>query len=243
MVITSLDNKKVKELKKLYDRKYRDRENLFLVEGEHLVTEAYKSGNLVEVITLENMSIDVDAPITFATKDVIAELSSLITPATIIGVCKKSDSKDNFGNRVVVLDSIQDPGNLGTIIRSAVAFNADTIVLGTGTVDIYNPKVLRATQGLIFHINIIEEDIAKLIPSLKKKNYKIIGTNVVNGTSLKSYDIPDKFALIMGNEGHGMDKSIEKHCDDFIYIDMNSDCESLNVGVACSIILYQLDKR
>jgi len=243
MVITSLDNKKIKDLKKLQDRKYRDRENLFLIEGSHLVTEAYKSGALVEIIAQENTTIDIDAPITYVTKDVISELSSLITPSTIIGVCKKRTAKDNFGDHIVILDNVQDPGNLGTIIRSAVAFNVDTIVLGTGTVDIYNPKVLRATQGLIFHINIIEEDIEKIIPTLKKKEYKIIGTNVVNGTSLKTYDTPLKYALIMGNEGHGMDKSLEKRCDDFIYIDMNNDCESLNVGVACSIILYQLDKR
>jgi TrmH family RNA methyltransferase len=240
MLITSSNNDRIKELKKLKDRKYRDEQGLFLVEGEHLITEAYKSGCLIEILLLENISIDIDVKQTIITMSIMKELSSLTTPPTMIGICKKIISQYFLGNKIMMLDSIQDPGNLGTIIRSAVAFNIDTIVLGEGCVDIYNPKVLRATQGLIFHQNIIEDNLYNLINKLKNDNYHILGTRVDGGTSLKQFKKLDKFAIIMGNEGHGTSEYIEALCDDFIYIEMNDACESLNVAVAASIILYEL---
>jgi TrmH family RNA methyltransferase len=243
MIITSLDNKKMKDLKKLNERKYRDEEQLFLVEGEHLVKEAYKSGLLAELIILEGTSFDLDVPTTYVSGNVMKQLTSLTTPTTVIGVCHKRETSSNLGNRIVMLDSIQDPGNLGTIIRSAIAFDVDTLVIGKGSVDLYNPKVLRATQGLIFHINIIEDDLLSLIPTLKKDNYQILGTSVIGGTELSNFAIPDKWTLIMGNEGHGMNQEITNLCDKFIYIKMNNVCESLNVSIACSIILYRLSMR
>jgi TrmH family RNA methyltransferase len=240
--ITSSSNEKIKDLKKLESRKYRDKEGLFLVEGEHLISEAYKSGNLIEILIEEGIDINVDIKKTIVSSNVLRELSTLTTPPKVIGLCKKIEPKTNLGNRILMLDNIQDPGNLGTIIRSAVAFNTDTIVLGNGSVDIYNPKVVRATQGLIFHINIIEEYLYSLITKLKQDNYTILGTKVDGGSDLKSFSKPSKYALIMGNEGHGMDINLEPLCDKFVYINMNNACESLNVSVACSIILYQLDK-
>jgi TrmH family RNA methyltransferase len=242
MLITSSNNDKIKELKKLNDRKYRDKEELFLIEGEHLVAEAYKSNNLIEILIDENESIDIDVKQTYVTSNVLKELSTLTNPPKVIGVCKKIEPKTGLGNKILMLDNIQDPGNLGTIIRSAVAFNIDTIVLGNGSVDVYNPKVIRATQGLIFHINIIESDLYSLILKLKQDSYTIMGTKVDGGSNLKTFNKADKFALIMGNEGHGMDNNLEPLCDKFIYIKMNNACESLNVSVACSIILYQLDE-
>lgn len=243
MVITSSDNKKIKEIKKLNDRKYRDKEGLFLIEGQHLVSEAYKHGLLVELFLEEGQYSEFDIKTTYFTKDIMKELSSLTTPSVVIGICKKKVKPTTLGDRILLLDNIQDPGNLGTIIRSAVAFNIDTVILGTGTVDVYNAKVLRATQGLIFHINIIEDELATLIPKLKKKSYTIIGTSVNRGLELSKINSMPKFALIMGNEGHGISSEIERMCNDFVYVPMNEACESLNVSVACSIILYQLDKR
>lgn len=242
MVITSLDNQKIKDLKKLNERKYRDLDGLFLIEGKHLVMEAYKQGLLVEIILEEHETFNLDIKTTYVSQNVMNNLSSLTSSITIMGVCTKKQKNKNMGNRLLLLDNIQDPGNLGTIIRSAVAFNIDTIVLGNGTVDVYNSKVLRATQGLIFHINIIEDDLLKLIKTLKNDNYSIIGTSVTGGVELKSFTKLEKFAIIMGNEGHGMDEEVKSLCDNFLYINMNNACESLNVGVACSIILYQLDK-
>jgi len=146
------------------------------------------------------------------------------------------------GNRIVYLDCIQDPGNLGTIIRSCVAFNIDTLILSKDCVDLYNSKVIRATQGLVFHMNILIEDVEKIVPKLKDEGYKIYGTNVKMGKSLKSVAKAEKFVIIMGNEGNGIGEVSSELCDEFLYIDMNDNCESLNVGVATSIILYEMDK-
>lgn len=240
MTITSTDNKYIKEIKKLQTKKYRDFNNKFLVEGDHLVNEAYKKGVLEEIICLEEYKCNIDIKKTLVSKNVINNLSSLEN-SIVIGVCKKKN--DNFtGNKILVLDNIQDPGNLGTIIRSSVAFNVDTLLISKDSVDLYNPKVLRATQGMIFSLNIIVCDIYNIIKELKMKNYKIIGTDVNNGISVNSLEKNDKLCIIMGNEGNGISREIHDLCDKFIYIKMNDLCESLNVGVATSIILYELDK-
>ena len=151
MLYTSIENKKIKELKKLNTKKYRDLNNVFIVEGEHLVLEAYKNGVLKELILEENTKLNLNVETNYATYNVLKYISNLDTPNKIIGICEKLN-KNLVGNRVLILDDIQDPGNLGTIIRSAVAFNIDTIVLSKNTVDLYNPKVIRATQGMIFHM-------------------------------------------------------------------------------------------
>ena len=242
MLYTSTDNKKIKELKKLNQKKYRDKTGLFLVEGSHLVLEAFKSGYLKELILEQDELFPLDVDKMYVTNDLLYYISDVEAPQPVMGVVSKCVEKETLGNRILVLDGIQDPGNLGTIIRSAVAFHVDTIVLGKGTVDLYNPKVVRSSQGMIFHINIIELDLITFLPSLKEKQYDILGTRVTHGKSLKEIAKKSKFAIIMGNEGNGMSEEVAELCDDFIYIDMSSTCESLNVGVATSIILYELDK-
>lgn len=242
MVYTSIDNKKIKEIQKLNQKKYRDETNTFLIEGLHLVEEAYKNGYLKTLILEEHENINLDIETIYVSENVLKYISNLDTPQKVIGICNKLKEKQ-YKNNVLLLDNIQDPGNLGTIIRSAVAFNIDTIILSSDTVDLYNPKVIRATQGLIFYTNIIISDLKLIIDELKEKNYKIIGTSVVNGNNVKSLAKSEKFAIIMGNEGNGVKKDILNKCDDFIYIKMNPNCESLNVAVATSIILYELDSR
>lgn len=241
MVYTSIDNKKIKELKKLNMKKYRDESNLFLIEGEHLVLEAYKKGVLKELLLEENTKLNLDVDTSYLSRNVIKYLSELDNPSNIIGICEKM-SEQELGNKVLVLDDIQDPGNLGTIIRSAVAFNIDSIVVSTNTVDIYNSKVIRASQGMIFNINIIKRDLNKFIPEIKNNNYKIYATKVDKGKSLKGLEIENKFAIIMGNEGNGVHDNLLDLADTYLYIDMNESCESLNVAIATSIILYELDK-
>ena len=241
MLYTSVENKKIKNIKKLYTKKYRDEFNEFIIEGEHLVQEAYKKGILKELILEEGIDFKLDIETNYVTSSVLKYISELDNPAKIIGICRKTEEKE-IGNKIVILDNIQDPGNLGTIIRSSVAFNIDTIVLSKDCVDLYNTKVLRATQGMIFNINIIEKDIEIFIDDLKIKDYKIYGTKVNGGKSLKSIEKSNKFAIIMGNEGNGVKPNILNKCSDYIYIEMNKNCESLNVGVATSIILYELDK-
>lgn len=241
MVYSSIDNKKIKEIKKLNNKKYRDLTNKFLIEGDHLVIEAYKKGYLEELILEESVIFPLDVKTSYVTKSVIKYITDLETPPNIMGICKKINEQ-KIGSKVLILDDIQDPGNLGTIIRSCVAFNIDTIILSYNSVDLYNSKVIRASQGLIFHMNIIRKDLIKEIPLLKTLGYTIFGTNVINGIELKNIEKPDKFAIIMGNEGNGVSSEVNKLCDKFIYIKMNDNCESLNVGVATSVILYEFGR-
>lgn len=242
MVYTSLDNPKIKEIKKLQNKKYRDKEGLFIVEGKHLVLEAYKNGYVVDLILEQNEVFPLDVNTLYVTNDILNYLSELETPYTIMAVCKKLNKVDIIGNKVLLLDGIQDPGNLGTIIRSSVAFNIDTIILSDGSVDLYNSKVVRASQGLMFHVNIMRQNMLEIIPKLKDDGYHIMGTKVTHGNSLKTVAKYSKFAIIMGNEGNGVREEVLEQADEFLYIDMNPLCESLNVGVATSIILYELDK-
>lgn len=241
MLYTSLENKKIKNIKKLNTKKYRDEFNEFLIEGEHLVKEAYKNGILKELILENGTNFDLDIDTIYVTKNILKYISELDNPPKIMGICSKLTEKE-IGNKIIILDDIQDPGNLGTIIRSAVAFNIDTVVLSEYSVDLYNPKVIRATQGMLFNTNIITRNLLEFIPLLQKQDYKIYGTKVTNGKSIKNVEKSEKFAIIVGNEGNGVSSRVLDLCSDYIYIDMNKLCESLNVGVAASIIMYELNK-
>lgn len=243
MLITSLNNEHIKELCKLNQKKYRDESDLFLIETKHLVLEAYKEGIVKELILEQNEIFPLDVPTTYVTKQILKKLTNTDNPSNVMAVVEKIKEKDDIGEKILILDHIQDPGNLGTIIRSAVAFNIDTIVLSKDTVDLYNPKVVRSNQGMMFHINIISRDPIKFINGLKKKDYKIIGTKVTNGKDVKDARIYSHFALVIGNEGQGISNDIDNLCDEYLYIKMNENCESLNAGVAASILLYEINNK
>ncbi len=242
-IIKSLENKKIKKLSKLLQKKYREEEKKFIVVGDHLVQEAYKTNNLIEIIKTEDNNICLDIPTTYVTYDIIKKISGMSNPQSIIGICSTIKPK-NIGNKVLVLDDIQDPGNLGTIIRSAVAFNVDSIVLSPDTVDIYSSKVIRSTQGMMFHIPIIIKDLDIVIDELKNKEIPVYGTRVEYGEDVRNLKDKDKsrYALIMGNEGNGVREEILQKCYKYLCIEMNDNVESLNVAVATSIILYELNK-
>lgn len=239
MIITSLENKEIKRITKLKNKKYRDEVQEFIVEGEHLVEEAYKNRILKKVILLVDEKIDIDVEKIYVTYEIIKKISNLDSPPKVIGICKLLEEKE-IGNKILILDGIQDPGNLGTIIRSAVAFNIDTIILSDDTVDMYNSKVVRSTQGMLFHINIIRKNLMNILPRLKNNNYTLYTTNVTNGTDIKKCEKTNKFALIVGNEGNGVSKEVADYADYSIYIKTNNSVESLNVAVATSILLYEL---
>ena len=241
MIITSLENNKIKKYLKLKNKKYRDEDKLFIVEGEHLVEEAIKNDLLFDLLVLENYECKIDFPYTIVSNMIMKKLSDMDSIPKVIGIVKMKEGNNTLGNHVLILDDIQDPGNLGTIIRSSVAFNVTDIILGIGCVDLYNDKVIRSTQGLMFNINIVRTDIIDLIIDLKNKGYLILGTNVKDGCDASTI-ATNKYALIMGNEGNGVKKEIQELCDKNIYIEMNNNCESLNVGVATSIILYELNR-
>ena len=241
MLYSSIDNKKVKDIKKLNQKKYREQSKLFLVEGEHLVLEALKAGYLKYAIIEEGYDFNINKDNMIVTDKVMKYISELENNQHIMGVCEMVSSKSDIGNKVLILDDIQDPGNLGTIIRSSVAFSFDTIVLSKNTVDLYNDKVIRATQGLLFNINIITCDIIEFINEIKGE-YDIIGTRVDEGLDISTLEHKDKIALIMGNEGRGVSSEVLSLCNKYAHIKMNENCESLNVGVATSIMLYELSK-
>ena len=234
-MIESVNNPKIKVYSKLQSKKYRDESNLFIVEGDHLVEEALKKTQAVEIYSL-------DDSYTKVSEQVMRKLSSLSTPPNVLAVFKKIEEKEIYGN-VLILENLQDPGNLGTIIRSSVAFGIDTIILSKDCVDFYNFKVLRASEGMVFNINIVIKDLTSVIPELKNKGYKVYTTNVVNGTNVREIIKPEKYAIVMGNEGNGVTTDIANMCDESIYIPMNNTCESLNVGIATSIILYEFSQK
>lgn len=243
MLITSVKNEHVKELVRLKEKKYRDETNTFLVETKHLVLEAYRAGLIKELILEQDEIFPMDVPITYVSKEVLKKISSLETPSKVMAVVYKRKEVEELGEKILVLDKIQDPGNLGTIIRSAVAFNVDTIVCSMDTVDVYNPKVVRASQGMMFHIPILFKNTESFIKELKNKDYKIVGTKVTNGHDVRESSIYSHFALVIGNEGQGMSKNIEELCDEYLYIKMNGNCESLNASVAASILMYEINNK
>ena len=238
-MIESINNEKIKKYSKLLQKKYRDELGLYIVSTDHLVKEALKRNLVVEIFLLENKDNNY-GNVTYVTETVMRKLTNLKTLPSVVAVVKKEKEREINGN-VIMLDSIQDPGNVGTIIRSAVAFNIDTIILGNNTVDIYNEKVLRASEGMIFNINIVKKHLVDSIMDLKVKGYTIVGTKVDNGKDIKSIKV-DKYALLVGNEGNGVSSELLNLCDLYAYIKMNSLCESLNVGVATSIIIHELNR-
>jgi len=235
MKITSLNNDKVSHWAKLKMKKFRDIEHLFIVESEHLVEEALKKGIVKEIITTEEV-LDDSIPVYQVTSEIMKRITSLVTPPKIMAVCSHIMPDDIEGN-VLLIDHLQDPGNLGTIIRSAVAFDFKTIIVSNDTVDVYNDKVIRSSEGMIFNINIIKDDLRKMIPLLKDKGYYIIGTDVKKGHNIKEFK-NHKCAFVIGNEGAGMSLDIKEVCDAFVYIKMNKSSESLNAAVASWIARF-----
>ena len=242
MYISSINNEFIKETAKLKDKKYRDITNTFLIEGEHLVKEAIKNELVNTIIVLEDYSYETTLNKIIVTKEVMKKLSDNPSTPRIMAIVNKKEFT-RIGNKIIILDRLQDPGNLGTIIRSATAFGFNTLILSDDTVDLYNPKVIRSTQGMLFNINIKRCNIKEEIISLKEKDYLILGTKVDGGTDVRNYSVNKKFALIIGNEGQGISNEIIDLCEDYLYINMNRNCESLNAGVAASILMYELGDK
>lgn len=242
MLITSKDNSKIKQIRKLLNKKHSVEEGLFIVEGENLVIEAIKNNLLIELYVLKDYECNINYNYDYVTLDVMKSISDLKSTPRVLGVAKMNKEK-NIGNKIVILDDIQDPGNAGTIIRNAVAFGIDTVIFSTNSVSPYNEKVLRSTGGMIFNINIIICDIKSIINILKEKNIVVIGTSLNTNKSLESINKMDSYAIIFGNEGNGVKEDILSLCDEVIKINMNKSCESLNVGVSSGIILYHMFKE
>ena len=230
-MISSVDNPKVKELMKLKLSKNRKKEEMFIVEGAHLVKEAKMAGVLIEAFYIEEKE-----GYTLVSESVMKKISTTDTVVKEIGLCKFIN-KNELSNKVLILDGVQDPGNMGTLMRSACAFGFGTVFIGNGCVDIYNEKVIRSSQGAIFKLNFIFGSVVEFVNN--SKDYKIYGTNVVRGIPLDDVKTEDKLGIILGNEGNGISKEVDDLLLDNIYIPMDN-TESLNVAIAGSIIMYNL---
>ena len=247
-MITSVTNKKIKEIHKLKENRNIKKYQKYLIEGVHLVEEALKSELVEEIIVSENFTNskvfdNFYGEVTIVSENVFKSLTDTVTTQGVIAVCKIENKQLDITkySRVLILDQVQDPGNLGTIIRSALAFGVSSIILSEGCVDLYNPKVVRATQGMIFHINIYRVNgVDELIDILSNYN-NIYTTNVNCGEDVRCVN-SSNYVLIVGNEGNGVRDIISDMATSSLYINMSDKVESLNVGVACSILLYELGK-
>ena len=248
--ITSVNNSFIKELLLLKDKQVRKDKNLFIVEGYHLVEEAFKHQLLDSVLSTEKSVLDsIDITNKYLVSDaVIKKLSTTKTPQNIIGVVKNciNSSFDNLllknDLKVIILDNINDPGNLGTIIRTSAALGYDAVIASLETVDFYNEKVLRATQGAIFKIPLVKGKLVDLINNLKSNGIYIYGTSLKSSKSITEVLKQQKYGIVVGNEAQGVRDEVLALCDQNIILPMEKDVESLNVGIAAAILMWELKK-
>lgn len=236
-MITSINNEKIKEYAKLNDKKYRDLSSLFIAPGEHLVEEAIEANLVKEIFILDGEEKFEGIVVS---ENVMKKLSGLTSAPRVLAVVHKKENRIDDGN-ALILDGISDPGNMGTIIRSAVAFGYKNIIISENSCDVYNLKCIRASEGMIFKVNIYIGDIISKINELKDKNYVIYGTDVVKGS--KPAREEKKHAIIIGSEAKGMRDEVKKGCTKFLHIPMSDECESLNAGVSASLLMYILGEN
>ena len=241
-MITSKDNPKLKSWIKLKQAKYRKKEKMFIVEGEHLVEEALKANIIEEIIIRDGESYQTYEKFTVLPKNLFNLLTQTVTPTGILAICHIKKRPITKNRRLLIVDNVQDPGNLGTLIRSALAFNFDGIIFSNETVDPFNEKVVRASQGAIFHIPFLIDDLPTQVSELKKEGVKLYATNLSSESVEMSKILPrDLMAFIVGNEGAGVGKKIIDFSDEQLIINMSSKVESLNVGVAGSLIMHHFN--
>lgn len=262
MLIESISNKRIKLVRKLDKKKVRDVEGLYVIESIKLVTEAIKDGVSIDFILideslkdtiilnkLENVmdSLEIKIEICFVRSDIFKLLSNTVNSQGIIAVAKKNivtEEQIFKSNFIVFCDKLQDPGNLGTIIRTADAFGPCTVVMSPNSVDYYNSKVIRACAGAMNRIKITEiSDSVNFINTLKSKEYKIISTVVNSEKSFDDLEGFNKVCLIIGNEGNGVSEIVQSMSDYKITIKMTGNTESLNASIAAGISIYEIRKK
>lgn len=259
--ITSTKNPLIKEVKSLYNRKERWTKGLFIIEGIKIIEEAIVNKIELKYILFTDKllstedgkvfyeSIKNKYKIVSTSESVFKEISDTDNPQGVVGVAKFNISilsedlnKDNLS--LIFLDGVQDPGNMGTIIRTCDAFKLDGIILGKGSVDPYNPKVVRATMGSIFRVPLYSShDSLETLSGLREKGLHILTTSLEGSVPVYHIDYKEGFVLVIGNESKGVDERIIKISDKLIKIPMPGFAESLNAGVAASIIMYEAMKN
>ena len=250
IVIESKDNTLFKYTKKLKERKHRTKENKYIIEGFRLVQEAFKAKCNIEYIIVNeggkgkledylNQYMD-NVKIYEMRNELFSQLTSTENTQGIIAVANINNSISNInGDFYLLCDKVQDPGNLGTIIRTAHAARVNAIILTKGTVDIYNDKTIRSTMGSIFYIPIIYDNDLSLLKKLKGEGFSLVATSLKESKNFFEEDLSGKVILSVGNEGNGISEEIFELADKKVKIPMPGGAESLNVGVATSIILFE----
>lgn len=248
--ITSTSNETIKYFISLNDKKTRMNAKRFIVEGYHLVNEASKTNLLEAIISTDEKELKkINNVKRYLVNDaIINKIATTKNPQNILGIVKMLDHNiTNLlpiikGNKtkLIMLDDVNDPGNLGTIIRTAAGLGYDGIIMSPNTVDLYNEKVIRSTQGVMFKIPIIKANLQEIIKMLKKEKVFCIGTALTNAKDVKHITKKDKFAICLGNEAKGISKEVLDNMDENVKIAMKNDVESLNVSIAAGIIMYEM---
>lgn len=253
-VITSKDNEVVKSIKKLKDKKYRELNNKYIIEGIKLVEEAIEENANIDTILvcedcIENNTIEqkllyeiAKQNCIYVSEKVFSAVTEVTNPQGILAVVNKENKEQEIDYNqdvIVVLDGIQDPGNLGTILRTVDSVGLNQIIISKQTADVYNPKVVRSTMGAIFRVKIIESDnLVKTLKETKKHKFKIVATSLQTEESIYNIDY-NKKVLVIGNEANGVSKEVLEIADIKAKIPMLGKTESLNASVATSVILYE----
>lgn len=248
--ITSAQNEYIKKLVKLKEKKHRDEMGLFIAEGEHLVEMALSSSFHIESLIMsydyyEKNSIKFSNDIILIPDSLILKISDAKTPQGVMAVLKMPKGADfNFCGKVIYCDNLQDPGNVGTIIRSADAFSFDAVILSSGCADVYSPKVIRSSQGSLFNITVITGADISCLKHAKKEGFFVTSTALYGDcVKLSDMKISKKHIFVIGNEGSGVSGDILDISDEIAYIPMTGRAESLNAGVASSILMYEVTTR
>ncbi|MFC1623475.1 TrmH family RNA methyltransferase, partial [Patescibacteria group bacterium] len=241
-IIQSKDNEKIKTLRKLQTKKYRSKLELFCVENYTIFVDALKDGFVPESLFVTNEFLDKNkeelervlgdagmSECVVITREINGSFSSLDTPSGVCAVYKKKEKAVELNESVIYLNAVSDPGNLGTILRSALAFGFENIVLDDMCVDLYNPKTVQALKGANFNLNISFDRNLKILNQIKDE-MKIISTDVEKGEDAKEFSIDEKFCLVLGNETRGVDENVREMADVSLNIKISPKIESLNVS-------------
>ncbi len=241
--ITSLKNPKVTAWKALKDRKGRRESGCFLVEGRKMVEEALASAFDVEtVLVQEGMELPdgLTMPVYELPAHVLAAVCDTKTPQGIAAVVRMKE-QSALGKHIVVLDGVQDPGNVGTIIRTADAAGLDGVLLSTQCADVFSPKVLRATMGSIFRMNLrTTDDLPGELTKLREKGYSILSSQLDGTPFYEREKVAEQFALVIGNEGNGVSEQVQQTATHRVRLPMRGGAESLNAAIAAAIMMYEL---
>lgn len=249
--ITSVTNEKIKYLKKLGIKKVREESGEFLVENTKIIYDALHGGfkpvSLYitdELLQSGNEMIDHISQniedIFVISKNVNKSFSSFSTVSGIAAVFKINEKKIDFDSRIIYLNGVSDPGNLGTIIRTCAAFGINNLVMDEECADVYNPKTIHAAKNAIFSINIAHDKELKIMKRIKDK-MSLYATAMEEGKDLHGFSFEKKCAVVFGNEANGVDKRILEMADEKIKINMSGDIESLNVAISAGILMYEMN--